>query len=151
MQNVRILKIYILQDLLDPRRLTAVEMHADRIEDQPEGGLTPGTARMDRAQEGILDPHQRHTAPGGQSLAAPGGRAAAPDQHAIARAGQAKAQLVPGKLQHPVQAPVAQKGQVLVAQSPGNAGQPIAPARHGAVSCPRSRYWPGSTQRRSIR
>lgn len=90
-------------------------MNSDRIEDQADGGLGSCATRMDGPQEGILDPHQRDTAPGGQRLAAPGGRACPPHQHAIARTGQAKAQLVSGKLQYPVQTPVAQEGQVLVA------------------------------------
>jgi hypothetical protein len=50
-----------------------------------------------------------------------------------------------GKLQHAAQAPVAQQGQNLVAQAPGNAGQRLAATRFRAVSWFRPPYWQGSS------
>ena len=107
------------QDLLQPRRRAAVEMHAERVDQQPERRIAHATG-VDRAQEGILDPDQRHAAPRGHRLAAPGIGRAAPDHARRRRAGQAKAQVVPGQRQDAAQAALAQETGVLVEKPPGN-------------------------------
>jgi hypothetical protein len=98
-------------------------MHSHRVDQQSKRGRAPGPPRQDRAQEGIFDPNQRHPCPGGDPLAAPGGRTCAPDQHTVLRPRPSDAQLVSGKLQHPVQPPVAQEAQVLMIKPPGHSAQ----------------------------
>lgn len=121
-------------------------MHSYRVEQQPERALTTSPAGQNRPQEGVLDTDQRHPAPGGDTLAAPGGRTCAPDKGAVVRSRQAEVQIVPGKLQHPGETPVAQEGEVLVAKPPGDPGQRVkpGPVRHGPVSRWNWWYWPGS-------
>ena len=98
-------------------------MHPYRVELQSDRCSAPGPSGQDRTQESILDPDQRHPGAGGDTLSPPGGRACAPDQDAIAGPGQAKAQLMPSKLQHTVQPPVAQEAQVLMIKPPGHPAQ----------------------------
>jgi hypothetical protein len=69
---------------------------------------------MERAQEGVFHPDKRRAPPCGNALAAPGGRAVAPDEDAVFRAGQAEAKLAAGKLQDAVKPPVAEEREVLV-------------------------------------
>jgi hypothetical protein len=129
-ENVRILQVWIIQNLLDPRGPRSVEVHADGINQQPKRGSPSGTARQDRPQEGVLDPDQRHPAPGGDPLTAPGGRACAPDEDAIRRPGKARVQLMPGKFEHPPQPMVAQEREVLVEKPPGHPAQSKGALRH---------------------
>lgn len=123
MQKVRILQVRRLQNLFHSRRTGAVEMHSDGVDQQANRGLTLRAARVDRPQEGILNPDQRQAVAGGQRFATPSGWAAAPDQHAITGAREAKVQLMPGKVQHPVQLAVAKKRQVLVPKPPWDPSQ----------------------------
>lgn len=110
----------------DQRRGIGVEMQSRGVDQQPDGPAPRHRAarppRQDRAQEGILDPHQPGAAAGGQGLAAPGSRAVAPDADMIAGAGQADAQRPAGQLQDAAQARPGQETAVAYEKPPGIPG-----------------------------
>jgi hypothetical protein len=56
--------------MLGQGRPAAVEMHAMRVDHQTDGRIAL-SAQTNRAQERILDPHQRHAAPRRHRLTAP--------------------------------------------------------------------------------
>ena len=94
-------------------------MHTLRIQHQPDRGIAY-PARPDRAQKGILDPHQGQGFAGGNSLAAMGIGRAAPDRDAIFGLRAAKAKLVSRKCQHPAQALLPQKARIVIEKPPGD-------------------------------
>ena len=96
-------------------------MLAERV-DQKTCGRFPAVAGVKAAQEGILDADQPCAAPGRDTLAARCRRAASPDGDAVARAGQAKAQVITGQRQDAAQAAFAQEAAGLEEETPATAG-----------------------------
>ena len=94
-------------------------MHALRVNHQTNRRI-PHPPRPDRAQKGILDPHQRHPMPRGHRLTAPRIARAAPNHHAVLGAGQAKVQIMPRQLQNPAQTARAQETGGVIIKPPGN-------------------------------
>lgn len=92
----------------DQRRARRVEMHPQRVDQQADrpapGDMAPRAARQDGPQESVLDRDQGRARVPGDGAAAPGGRAGAPDRHAVAGAGQSQPQLPARKRQDPAQA-----------------------------------------------
>jgi len=119
-QQARIVQRGRRQQPLQPRWRAAVEMHAHRIEDQPQRRV-PQPPRTNRAQERILDAHQRNRTPCRDRLATSGIGRAAPDHHPVAGPRQTEAQLMPRKMQDAPQPGLPQKARRVEKQPPGNA------------------------------
>ena len=117
-QQGGIVQRMIGQQVFDIRRLRRIEMHAPRVDHQPQWRLArpPGEKRP---QERVLDPHDPRARRLGHRLAPRGIGRPAPDRDQVVGAGFAQGQFVPRQPDNPAHLPLLQETCVEIVKPPG--------------------------------